>query len=340
MCPDREIHVFILGETARYDRFSVNGYKRKTTPRLDTLSNLVSFSKIYANGHCTTLSAPTILTGTTTLDYDNFYKKSSLLQEMQRKGFQDLWVGSKYSTGADAIDIFAKDASNIIIPEQTCCFDENSDYDEVLLNPLNSFLNTSEAKKIFVLMHLIGSHWKYGEHYPENYNQFKPSDKGLNVSIFEPNSEETFNNGYDNTILYTDFIIGSVINIIKEKSAASVVYYTSDHGENLFDDDRGLFVHVNSTRYTHHIPSLIWFSKKYKNAFPSKVETIKNNKDKIALGENSFYTFLDLVNISMPKDSLYKSLASPNYHEPELLLMTEKGVKKYEDILYKKIIKK
>ena len=46
--------------------------------------------------------------------------------------------------------------------------------------------------------------------------------------------------------------------------------YTSDHGEDIFDDSRHLFLHASPvpSYYQLHVPFLIWMSDTYREAYP------------------------------------------------------------------------
>ena len=62
--------VLVLGETARYSNFGVNGYQRETTPRLSGVENLVSFDSIYSIANLTVVSIPLMLSRATPMRVD------------------------------------------------------------------------------------------------------------------------------------------------------------------------------------------------------------------------------------------------------------------------------
>ncbi|WP_394346731.1 sulfatase-like hydrolase/transferase [Thermoflavifilum aggregans] len=43
----RQVCVFIIGESSRYDHWHINGYSRNTSPSLDTMHNLISFRNVF-----------------------------------------------------------------------------------------------------------------------------------------------------------------------------------------------------------------------------------------------------------------------------------------------------
>ena len=44
-------------------------------------------------------------------------------------------------------------------------------------------------------------------------------------------------NAYDNTVLYTDAVIAQVIDALSKRPGIKALFFVSDHGENLEDDD-------------------------------------------------------------------------------------------------------
>ena len=85
---------------------------------------------------------------------------------------------------------------------------------------------------IFVVLHTIGSHYQYSLRYPDEFDIFKPSSEWLNLKEYK----DLIINSYDNSILYADFIIDGVIEVLNKNNFISSVMYISDHGENLFDE--------------------------------------------------------------------------------------------------------
>ena len=80
-------------------------------------------------------------------------------------------------------------------------------------------------------------------------------------------TQEELINAYDNTILYTDFIVNSLIEILKKDNLNSFLVYASDHGESL--GENGLYLHGVPMRFAPkeqtHIPFLVWYSDSYKD---------------------------------------------------------------------------
>lgn len=74
----KELIILVVGETARADRFSLNGYKRDTNPQLTKL-DVVSFSNVTSCGTSTGVSVPCMFSSLGRSSYD---KEKALEQEM------------------------------------------------------------------------------------------------------------------------------------------------------------------------------------------------------------------------------------------------------------------
>lgn len=157
----------------------------------------------------------------------------------------------------------------------------------------------------------MGSHYDYQSRYPKDFEYFKPA---ASSSVGMGKKDEIIN-AYDNSVLYTDMVLSDLIDFLKSDKRPSAVYYTSDHGENLLDDERNLMFHVQTepTKYELHVPSLFWFSDSYIQSFPEKVKALDLNKNKKMSSTVSYPSILDMGNIKYPNEDLSKSVLSPHF---------------------------
>ena len=111
-------------------------------------------------------------------------------------------------------------------------------------------------------------------------------------------------NGYDNTIRYTDRLIALLIDRLAAQDAASALLYTSDHGENIFDDSRHLFLHASPvpSYYELHVPLLVWLSPRYRALNPAAARALSANARRpVATSVSVFHTFVHLAGIRTPR---------------------------------------
>lgn len=311
---EREVYIFILGEAARYDRWHINGYYRNTSPNLSELNNILSYNQVSATGCNTSLSAPIILTRAETNSWDLHFREKSFIKAFSEAGFKTYWISSVAARGTHSIDIHAIDADEVVYLERN--FNSgHGNYDFEITQKLEQLLYEDTSKKLFIVLHGIGSHWRYDSCYPNHFNRFKPSTTNIKASQFSKSHFLELNNSYDNSILYTDYFIGSTIDLIDKMNISSFVFYVSDHGENLLIDNNGYVSHAQPTEETLHVPLFIWTSNKYNYLYRSKVKTLKDNIDTKISVVNVFHTIIDMAHISYPEEIKSKSFASTKFVE-------------------------
>ena len=310
----REIYVFIIGETARYDNFSVNGYFLPTSPMLEKVENLISYSNFFSEANVTLFSLPIILTRATPLDHDRANYEKSFVDAFKEVGFKTYWIANQ-SASNNFIRRISKDTDDefFIVTD----FDARDNFDEKLWTYFDEILSKNEDK-VLIVLHTLGSHFRYNFRYPSQYDVFQPSFKGaFDYSLISIENKEHFINTYNNSILYTDYFLSNTINKLDSLNAVSTLIYTSDHGENLFDTEENIVLHGGTvpTKYDFHVPLFIWTSEKYRSLNESKVQNMYLNKDKKLSISSIFYSILDVADISFPEQNLKKSFASEELEE-------------------------
>lgn len=312
-----EIYVLIIGESARYANFSINGYPRETSPNLDTLKNLLSFSNVYSGANVTTYSVPMILTRSTPQDLSIQNKEKTVLDAFQEAGFYTAWFAnqnSNYPITRRLTTVADKSFTNFFDVQVKDFFDAD------ILPDFEEILNEKSNKK-FIIIHTLGSHFRYTNRYPAEFEKFKPVMNDSGYGDFDYANKEKIINSYDNSILYTDYFLAQTLDYLKKQNKNTVLLYISDHGENLFDDENKLIGHGSTrpTQHEYHIPLFIWFSENYKKSNPDKVNFLTENLNEAISSTTIFYTLLDLANISYKnsENELINSFSSENYKAPK-----------------------
>lgn len=315
--PARQIYVFIIGETSRYDRWQINGYSRATSPHLNQRKNLISFPDMISGSNLTWLSVPQMITRACPDEMDRQFKEKSLLSAFHDAGFKTVWLSTQTDQEfiwQGIITNHAKTADVVYFCRTySPVFELEDVFDERLLPKLDSVIHAG-SQNLFIVLHTMGSHWIYSRRYPAGFDLFKPSGKSLSGKEIDMTDQERISNSYDNSILYADYIIDSVIHIVEKQAAVSYVTFLSDHGEALFDNHPGeLEFHTNASEATLHVPFFLWTSDKYRQQYPGKMQVIMNNRNKKLGGSNVFYTLLDLADISFKGIDETKSMAAPAF---------------------------
>ena len=168
------------------------------------------------------------------------------------------------------------------------------------------------SQKILFVLHTYGSHYSYRQRYPREFAAFLPDD---DVAIEKANVDR-IRNAYDNSILYTDYVLNEIIATLDSyPEICSAMLYCADHGEDLFDTDEERFLHATptATYYQLHVASFAWFSDKYKLLFKEKAEAALYNKNVPATTYSVFHTVANMASIASPYIDFEASLVSFDY---------------------------
>lgn len=307
--------VVVIGESARYDRWSINGYQRETNPYLSQEANLVNFSDMITAVAATRLSVPIITTRKPAAQsLKAGFSEKSFLSAYKEAGFKTFWISNQMSFGQfdTPTSVIAKEA-DVTQFLNLGGFTNQSSYDQILLTPLQNALDDSAPNKLIVL-HTLGNHWNYSHRYPQAYDQWKPSLYGVsNPAYTDLKNKEAINNSYDNSILYTDWILARMIQQLKVLPHMSALWYVSDHGQTLYDGSCNLAFHGHNTQFEFHIPAFVWYSDQYAKQHPDKIQQLKAHQNAKLSTENVFHSVLDMVDIRYPDEKLSHSVFSPQW---------------------------
>ena len=317
-----EVYVLVVGETARSRNFQLYGYDRPTNPLLSNTSGLLVFSNVRTQSNTTHKSVPMLLTAATADDHDRLYREKGILAAFREAGFYTVFL-SNQQPNHSYIDFLGSQADEHLFIREA---DDDADAaaadgkandvvaqtsDERLLPFLNKAMAEGH-KKLFVVLHMYGSHFNYRDRYPQSRARFMPDTP----TDAKPDNRPQLVNAYDNTILQTDYILHSIIEKLRSTRAVAAMMYTSDHGENIFDDSRRLFLHAapRPSEYDTDVPLLVWTSEAYGREHATTVDALKSNLNKgVQTSASVFPTMLSIGGISTKArvDSL--SLTNPRY---------------------------
>jgi glucan phosphoethanolaminetransferase (alkaline phosphatase superfamily) len=305
--------IMLIGESSRYDRWGINGYQRNTTPLLKAEANIVSLSNVVTAVSATRLSVPVLVSRKpATQSLKAGFKEKSFLSAFKEAGFKTYWLSNQMSFGQfdTPVSVIANEA-DVIQFLNLGGFTDHSNFDNVLLEPLQNAIKDTTPKKLIVL-HTLGNHWNYSHRHPVEYDMWKPSLFGVNNPAYTDLKIKTqLNNSYDNSILYTDWFLSQVIHSIKSAKQITSLVYVSDHGQTLYDGTCNLAFHGHNTQYEFHVPAFVWYSDAYQAAYPDKVIQLKLHQHAKLATENVFHSLLDMADIRYSTEQLQWSFFSP-----------------------------
>ena len=300
----REVYVLVIGEASRAANWQLYGYERATNPLLSQRDDIVLFRQITTQSNTTHKSVPMILSSIHTSEHRELYRRSGILALFNEAGFTTYFISNQQPQGA-MIDKLANDANFTI-------YLDAPHYDAQLAEVMRKALTEDCSQKILFVLHTYGSHYSYRQRYPREFAAFLPDD---DVAIEKANVDR-IRNAYDNSILYTDYVLNEIITTLDSyPEICSAMLYCADHGEDLFDTDEERFLHATptATYYQLHVASLAWFSDKYKLLFKEKAEAARYNENVPATTYSVFHTVADMASIASPYIDFEASLVSFDY---------------------------
>jgi glucan phosphoethanolaminetransferase (alkaline phosphatase superfamily) len=314
-----EVHILVVGESARRDSWSVYGYQRATTPMLAKLrGEAIFFTNAVADANLTAYAVPMLLTGMPPGQFELSAVRGSLVDLAKEAGYSTAWLVNQDIAVSQVLGIRADQMSNP--PSLAGMVAGRLPFDETLLPAFQREIER-RGKARFIGLHVIGSHWQYESRYPPAFERFG-SARGLSaMSAFSRQADERVVNAYDNSVAYTDWFLGQIIQQARSLPVPATVTYFSDHGEDLYTLD-GQAGHGTSTYSKHQfdIPAFVWVNSAYRKAHADKVQALSNNSAKLIRSHNVFYSVADLMGIEWPGASPQQSFASarfvPDTNEP------------------------
>lgn len=312
----KEVYVMVIGETSRAQNWQLFGYDRDTNPCLCATDSLIGFSRALTESNTTHKSVPMMMSTLTAEDYDSIYSRKCIISAFKEAGFHTAFL-SMQRYNHSFIDFFGMEADTAdFIRERN---PQNVPlYDGELLKATRRFIEASseEHPKLFVVLHTYGSHFNYRERYPKDDAYFTPD----NAPEASPRFRQRLINAYDNTIRYTDRLLGDLISYLGSLPETDcALIYASDHGEDIFDYGSGRFLHASPipTYNQLHVPMILWMSKSYRNRYPQKWINAYAHRDlNVSTSESITNTMLDIAGIETRYSDMTKAVSHASYSEP------------------------
>lgn len=288
--------VLVVGETARAMNFSLNGYERETNPELGR-REVLSFHDVSSCGTATAVSVPCMFQDLGRQEWKEQYSdhREGLLDVLQRAGINVLWRDNNSGCKGACDRVPSEDMSHANIAE-LCGTGEC--FDEVLLSGLQNYLNQSTGNTVVVL-HMKGSHGPaYYKRYPAAFERFTPVCRDNQLDQCK---DEAIRNAYDNTLLYTDHVLGLVIDMLKKNDSRfdTAMLYVSDHGESL--GEKGVYLHglpyAMAPAEQTQVPMVLWLSPQLAAKRGISQPCMAKRTDVELSHDNLFHSVLGLMDV-------------------------------------------
>jgi lipid A ethanolaminephosphotransferase len=297
--------VLVIGETARADHFSLNGYARPTDPELATLP-VVSFGSVTSCGTNTAQSLPCMFSA---LDRRAFQSRSAdaenLLDLVHRAGLAVLWVDNQ--SGCKGLCERVPNANadepapgGTPLPSGLCR--DGECYDEALLHDLDRRIAALPAERrergVLLVLHQMGSHGPaYHRRSPADRKRFQPE---CTSAVLQQCPLEAVVNAYDNSIAYTDHVLADTIRWLgRQEAYAPALVYVSDHGESL--GEKNVYLHglpwAIAPREQTHVPMIAWLGNPADPAVAKQLECLRKRRAEPLTHDNLFHTALGQLGV-------------------------------------------
>ncbi len=289
----RKLTIIVVGEAARANRFSLNGYERQTNPLLQN-EDIINFSNVSSCGTSTAISVPCMFSILERKNYSDKEAKSTenVIDVLKHSGVNVLWRDNNSDSKGVALRVKYEDFR---LPQNNTICDEEC-RDEGMLVGLQEYIDTQKGD-ILIVLHQMGNHGPaYYKRYPKIFEKFTPTCKTNQV---EQCTTEEIGNAYDNAILYTDYFLSKTIAFLKtnDEKFKTALIYMADHGESL--GENGLYLHgipyFMAPEEQTHIGALMWFGTKSKETID--VLGLRAKSSQNYSHDNLFHTILGIMRV-------------------------------------------
>jgi len=276
-------------DTLRADRVGCYGYSKAKTPHLDELANIgVMFDHSVCQAPLTLPSHASLFTGL----YPHYHQvrdNGAYYLDERFNTLAEVFKENEYKTAA-FIGAFPVD-SRFGLDQGFDVYDDQFKEEE----KFKTFNSERRAEEVFVSFKgwlLENSHHKFFAwvHYYDPHLPYDPPSP----------YKEQFSDPYDGEVAYTDFYVGKIIELLKEKGVFenTLIVIVGDHGEGLGDHreiDHGIFLYDTTLK----VPLIF--------CAPQNLPSAKIIGHQVRLID-VFPTVLDLLEIAIPEEVQGESL--------------------------------
>lgn len=285
----KNLLVFVVGETARSQNFQLNGYHRATNQYTKN-KNIISFQNVTSCGTSTKVSVPCLFSNLSRQNFNQLFAahRDNLLNILKRADMNLLWIENNGAGGCQGV---CKPVESIVL----------HGFDGEVIDALRRHIEKLRGKDSVIILHIHGSHGPdYFTMYPDTFRRFKPDCRQSDLRFCD---KQALMNAYDNSILYTDYVLNESIEILEKQRDVwnTALIYTSDHGESL--GERGIYEHctpyVIAPPEQTHVPLLVWSSPAFAAEKNISVSCLKNKANlQVYSHDNLFHSILGVMDIS------------------------------------------
>ena len=296
-----ELVVLVIGESSTRHHYSLYGYDVKTTPYLDeqALSNphFVALTNAVSPSPITRESLKRALTFATVEDAAPYKAWWNVVDMANQAGYYTSWISNQAPVGA--FDTVVGAIAHLADEQAFISHEVGGDkMDIVLADRFEELLRDRPTGKMFVVLHMIGSHYQYSA-------RSEDVDKAVIEGLGSDSPD------YDATILHTDRMLKKVLETAESDARTSALIYFSDHGEEVAGGAHG-FPQLSKVQVD--VPFIVWHDSTYADS--GRISRIRAHKDDLYPIEDASYLLADFLGWSV--QDRQNHLISSDSYEPRI----------------------
>lgn len=335
-----ETYIIVIGESLNKKHMGLYGYFRDTTPNLSSLkanNELLIFDNVYSNHTHTVPVLSLSLTEANQYNNKEYFESLSIIEILNKANFETYWLSNQIMYGGwdNMVSVIATASKNLISLNSSIGYSiDFQKHDGILIERIQKILNTKSNKNRAIFVHLIGNHSTYQSKYPKGtYSKYQ--EKLTRSEVGYKASKNKKINHYDNSVLYNDYVVSSILNELKKQNTTSAFIYMSDHADDVVRD----YGH-SIDKFTYEmtqIPMIAWFSNTYKQNYNNRYQVLSNNTQKIFSNDMLYDTLIGMLDIDTDQYDAKFDLSSQKYslkEEEALVIHGKKRYANHENYIY------
>lgn len=291
--------VWIIGESLTRHHCSLYGYGKNTNPllqrRVDAGDAFVFSNVTSAQLH--TQESFELMMSTYERSIGNsrkWYECPTFPDIARAAGYHTAWISNQSKKGLfdNVVSQYAEMCDTSIFVGNAYSGTQRMSFDGEVLPITADRLKQCADRQVFVV-HLIGNHAAFSRRYPEEFGRFKASDYA-NL----PENQRQRVAEYDNSVLYNDYIVSQIIQMVSRRDA--IVVYAPDHGLDVYESRADYVGHGNannkvSRRAGSEVPFIVYMTPTFRARHADIAARVRQNLARPFNEENMVYLMMDLM---------------------------------------------
>lgn len=316
------VFVLIIGESATRNHWSLYGYERDTTPCCSAYrGKMVVFTDVITAFPRTVGSLRYILTRAS-LENGGESALCSLPSVLKCAGYSTVLLSAQARWDHNMCQENGMQEIVFSACDQRFYLDEHTDvrpyYDDQLVPMLREQLSNAQDRPLAILVNLMGSHFDFAKRFPAEFAKYSSGTLPSRVDY------------YDDSIRFTDFVLGRMMDVLSCDERPVVLVYLSDHGETPNADGWRQMRDPDCWE----IPFFIWWNQSYEAVYLRTVERIRLSAHRKLQTDQLFEGLVDLAQIDIPSWRAEYNFISPTFKERPVRMLLLDAVNARERIPY------